>query len=156
MEGKPRVLVVDDYPDGRELVVEYLAFHGFPVIQARDGHEAIALAGSWRPGIILMDLRMPGLDGWEVTRRLKADPSTKEIVVVALTALALKTEVQAARAAGCDAVIPKPCVLALLADALARTPQVGSAAFEVPGLAVALYSGDDGTSSGGSRRNVRP
>jgi CheY-like chemotaxis protein len=134
-QGKPRILVVDDFPDGREMVAEYLAFHGFPVTEARDGQEAIALATSWRPDIILMDLQMPGIDGWEVTRRLKADPHTKGILVVALTAHALKPEVQAAREAGCDAVIPKPYALLPLADALTRALQIGPAAFEVPGLA---------------------
>lgn len=134
MDAKPRVLIVDDYPDGREMVAEYLAFHGFPVAEARDGPQAIELAASWRPAIILMDLQMPGMDGWEVTRRLKADPNTNGILVVALTAHALKREVQAARDAGCDAVVPKPYALALLADALAKTAQVGLAAFDVSGL----------------------
>jgi two-component system, cell cycle response regulator DivK len=134
MTSKPRVLIVDDYPDGREMVSEYLRYLGFPVNEAQDGQEAIALAESWSPDIILMDLQMPGLDGWEVTRRLKADARTKNILVVALTAHALTREVQAARDAGCDAVIPKPYALSLLADALAQTPQLGPAAFEVPGL----------------------
>jgi two-component system cell cycle response regulator DivK len=134
MESKPQILVVDDYPDGREMVAEYLTYHGFPIREARDGQEAIELAVSWKPSVILMDLQMPGMDGWEVTRRLKADPNTKDILVVALTAHALKREVQAARAAGCDAVVPKPYALSLLADALLRTPEVGPAAFDVPGL----------------------
>ena len=134
MESKPRILVVDDYRDGREMVAEYLTYHGFPVREAREGHEAIELAASWKPSVILMDLQMPGLDGWEVTRRLKADPGTKDIVVVALTAHALSREVQAARTAGCDAVVSKPYALSLLADALLRTAEVGPAAFDVPGL----------------------
>jgi two-component system cell cycle response regulator DivK len=138
MAPKPRVLVVDDYPDGREMVAEYLAYHGFPIREARDGQEAIDLAASWKPNVILMDLQMPGMDGWEVTRRLKADPNTKEIIVVALTAHALRREIQAARAAGCDAVVPKPYALSLLADALSRTSQVGPAAFNVPGLDVSV------------------
>jgi two-component system cell cycle response regulator DivK len=134
MTAKPRVLIVDDYPDGREMLSEYLKYLEFPVIDARDGQEAMALAASWSPDIILMDLQMPGLDGWEVTRRLKADAGTKHILVIALTAHALTREVQAARDAGCDAVVPKPYALALLADALAQTPHLGPAAFEVPGL----------------------
>jgi len=134
MASKPRILIVDDYLDGREMVAEYLTYHGFPIREARDGPEAIDLAGSWKPSVILLDLQMPGMDGWEVTRRLKADPNTKEILVVALTAHALTRELQAARAAGCDAVVPKPYGLSLLADALMRTLDVGSAAFDVPGL----------------------
>jgi two-component system cell cycle response regulator DivK len=146
METKPRILVVDDYPDGREMVAEYLAYHGFPIREARDGHEAIELAASWKPRVILMDLQMPGMDGWEVTRRLKADPDTQDILVVAVTAHALRREVQAARAAGCDAVVSKPCALSLLADALLRTLEVGPAAFDVPGLgasAAAALPGDE-------------
>jgi len=135
MTSKPRVLIVDDHPDGREMVSEYLKYLGFTVNDAQDGQEAIALAESWSPDIILMDLQMPGLDGWEVTRRLKADARTKNILVVALTAHALEREVQAARTAGCDAVVPKPYALPLLADALAQASHLGPAAFEVPGLA---------------------
>jgi two-component system cell cycle response regulator DivK len=138
MESKPRILVVDDYPDGREMVAEYLNYHGFPIREARDGQEAIELAASWKPSVILMDLQMPGMDGWEVTRRLKADAHTKDILVVALTAHALRREVQAARAAGCDAVVPKPYALSLLADALLHTREVGAAAFDVPGLGVSV------------------
>jgi len=136
MEPKPRILVVDDYPDGREMVAEYLAYHGFPIREARDGQEALDLAVSWKPSVILMDLQMSGMDGWEVTRRLKADPNTNAIIVVALTAHALRREVDAARAAGCDAVVPKPYALFLLGDALLRTRQIGPAAFNVPGLDV--------------------
>ena len=131
------------------MVAAYLAFHGFPVTEARDGQEAIDLAASWNPGIILMDLQMPGMDGWEVTRRLKADPKTKGIMVVALTSHALKREVQAAREAGCDAVVPKPYVLALLADALVQTLQVGPAAFDVPGLGGPAPARDDSSSETG-------
>jgi len=147
MESKPRILVVDDYRDGREMVAEYLTYHGFPVREAQEGHEAIELAASWKPSVILMDLQMPGLDGWEVTRRLKADPDTKEIVVVALTAHALSREIQAALAAGCDAVVSKPYALSLLADALLRTVEVGPAAFDVPGLGASAPPADDGIQS---------
>jgi two-component system cell cycle response regulator DivK len=136
MESKPRILVVDDYRDGREMVAEYLTYHGFPLKEAQSGQEAIELSAAWQPRVILMDLQMPGMDGWEVTRRLKADPTTRDILVVALTAHALKREVDAARAAGCDAVVPKPYALSLLADALLRVVDVGPAAFDVPGLGV--------------------
>jgi CheY-like chemotaxis protein len=131
---KPHILVVDDYADGREMVAEYLVFRGFHVTEARHGGEALELAVTQTPKVILMDLQMPGIDGWEATRRLKANPRTKGILIVALTAHALHAEVQAARDAGCDAVIPKPCDLALLAEALKRAADVGPAAFNVPGL----------------------
>lgn len=136
MPHKPFVLVVDDYVDGREMVVEYLAFRGFPVAGAKGGEEAIELAKTLRPGIILMDLGMPGTDGWEATRRLKADPATKHIMIVAVTAHALKTEVESARLAGCDAVVSKPYDIALLSNAVQRAMKLGSAAFDVPGLSL--------------------
>jgi CheY-like chemotaxis protein len=117
---KPSVLVVDDYVDGREMVAEYLLFRGFEVTEARDGIEAIELARRLQPEIVLMDLRMPGMDGWEATRRLKRDPQTRHIRVVALTAHALTPEITAARKAGCDAVVAKPCDIGMLADSLIK------------------------------------
>jgi two-component system cell cycle response regulator DivK len=79
---------------------------------------AIEVAGRIRPAIILMDLSMPSMDGWEATRRLKADTLTKDVVIVAITAHAFPSDQASARAAGCDAVIAKPFDLAALADAL--------------------------------------
>jgi CheY-like chemotaxis protein len=117
---KPSVLVVDDYVDGREMVAEYLSFRGFEVTEAKDGVEAIELARRLQPEIVLMDLRMPGMDGWEATRRLKRDPQTRHIRVVALTAHALTPEISAARNAGCDVVVAKPCDIGLLADSLIK------------------------------------
>ena len=117
MSKKPSVLVVDDFVDGREMVAEYLAFRGFAVMEARDGDEAIELAKSL-PEIVLMDLRMPGMDGWEATRRLKKDPQTKQHSGGGATAHALTPEINAARKAGCDAVVAKPCDISTLADSL--------------------------------------
>jgi len=114
------VLVVDDFPDGREMVAEYLAFRGFFVLQAANGVEAIDLARKHRPRLILMDLGMSGLDGWETTRLLKADSRTSGCVVVALTAHALATQQAAALSAGCADVIAKPFDLAELADKVER------------------------------------
>jgi CheY-like chemotaxis protein len=102
------VLVVDDFADGRELVAEYLAFKGFSVSEATNGADAIDMARNTRPNIVLMDLSMPGIDGWEATRVLKADPRTQAIIIIAVTAHALKGETDAAREAGCDGVICKP------------------------------------------------
>jgi two-component system cell cycle response regulator DivK len=131
----PLILVVDDYADSREMVAEYLTFRGFQVLEARDGDEAIALARTMKPQIVLMDLQMPGIDGWEATRILKSDPETCDIAVVALTAHALKREVEAAFHVGCDAVIPKPCDLTALGNALGRMLEIGPRAFEIAGLA---------------------
>lgn len=121
----PSVLVVDDFPDGREMVSEYLAFRGFSVIQASTGAEAIELARRHRPRLILMDLGMPGLDGWETTRRLKADARTKDCMIIALTAHALTAQHLSARKAGCDEVIAKPFDLAALADTVERVVNRG-------------------------------
>ncbi len=108
--GRPLVLVVDDYQDGREMCVEYLSFCGFGVAEAANGVEALRKAAEALPDLILMDLSLPGLDGWEVTRRLKADPRTAHIPVIALTAHALGSEAQRAHEAGCASFITKPCL----------------------------------------------
>src|SRR3982074_994888 len=102
------VLVVDDYPDGLDLVTEYLTFRGFSVLAARNGEEALQIARTTKPDIVLMDLSMPGMDGWQATKVLKNDPATSRICVVAVTARALKPERDDAIAAGCDGVISKP------------------------------------------------
>jgi two-component system, cell cycle response regulator DivK len=120
------VLVVDDFPDGREMVAEYLTFRGFSVIQASTGAEALDLACRHRPRLILMDLGMPGLDGWETTRQLKADARTKGCIIIALTAHALTTQHTAALQAGCDEVIAKPFDLAALAETVDRVVNRGA------------------------------
>ncbi|MCC7416734.1 MAG: response regulator [Acidobacteria bacterium] len=106
----PRVLLVDDYPDAREMYSEYLQFSGFEVVEAGNGMEALQRALDSPPDIILMDLSLPVMDGWEATRRLKADPRTAQIPVVALTGHALAGISEGARKAGCDAFVTKPCL----------------------------------------------
>jgi two-component system cell cycle response regulator DivK len=107
---RPRVLLVDDYPDAREMYSEYLQFSGFDVVEASNGMEALQQARSEAPDIILMDLSLPVMDGWEATRRLKADSRTASIPVVALTGHALAGTLEGARQAGCDAFVTKPCL----------------------------------------------
>jgi CheY-like chemotaxis protein len=107
---RPRVLLVDDYPDAREMYSEYLQFSGFDVIEAANGMEALQRAAEQAPDIILMDLSLPVMDGWEATRRLKADSRTAEIPVVALTGHALAGISEGAKQAGCDAFVTKPCL----------------------------------------------
>jgi len=107
---RPRVLLVDDYPDAREMYSEYLQFSGFDVVEAANGMEALQRAADAEPDIILMDLSLPVMDGWEATRRLKADPRTAPIPVVALTGHALAGISEGARQAGCDAFVAKPCL----------------------------------------------
>lgn len=106
----PLILVVDDYQDAREMYAEYLLFSGFRVAEARTGNEAIEQALALKPDLILMDLSLPGMDGWEATRVLKADDRTKDIPVVALTGHALAGASEGARRAGCDAFVVKPCL----------------------------------------------
>jgi len=107
---RSRVLLVDDYPDAREMYSEYLQFAGFDVVEAANGIEALQSAIDHEPDIILMDLSLPVMDGWEATRRLKADDRTKAIPVVALTGHALAGISEGARKAGCDAFVTKPCL----------------------------------------------
>src|SRR4051812_42022354 len=107
---RPRVLVVDDYPDAREMYAEYLEFSGFEVIEAGNGMEAIQRAADSAPDVILMDLSLPVMDGWEATRRLKANKATADIPIVALTGHALAGISEGAKKAGCDAFVTKPCL----------------------------------------------
>jgi two-component system cell cycle response regulator DivK len=104
------VLVVEDYQDAREMYAAYLQFSGFLVAEATDGVEAIAKTLQLMPDIILMDLALPKMDGWEATRRLKSDARTKHIPIVALTGHALAGHAEGARQAGCDSFVTKPCL----------------------------------------------
>jgi CheY-like chemotaxis protein len=105
-----KVLLVDDYPDAREMYGAYLEYSGFEVVEAGNGVEALQRAVETEPDIILMDLSLPVMDGWEATRRLKADQRTAEIPVVALTGHALVGISDGARRAGCDGFVSKPCL----------------------------------------------
>jgi len=106
---RPIVLIAEDQQELRELYAEHLTLSGFDVIQAVNGAEAIDLTSSRLPDVILMDLSMPVVDGWEATKRLRADTRTRHIPVVALTAHDGSGELQRATSAGCDWFVPKPC-----------------------------------------------
>lgn len=103
-----RILVVEDNPSNMKLVSLILDSMGHSVIEAHEALEGIRLAKSEMPDLILMDIQLPGMDGLEATRRLKDDPATQTIKVVALTAFAMKGDEERMRAAGCDDYIPKP------------------------------------------------
>lgn len=118
--ASPFVLVVEDYPDAREMYSEYLRFSGFRVAEARNGEEALEKAFTLRPDVVLMDLALPLMDGWEATRRLKSDPRTSHILVVALTGHALAGHQEGARRAGCDSFVTKPCLPDELVDEIRR------------------------------------
>jgi CheY-like chemotaxis protein len=106
----PMILLVDDFPDNREMYAEFLTFSGLRIEQADDGHEALEKAFALLPDLIVMDLSLPGVDGWEATRRLKADDRTRGIPVIALTGHALAGHSKGALEAGCDAFVTKPCL----------------------------------------------
>jgi len=108
--SKPQVLLVDDFRDNREMYVEYLRYVGFRVAEAATGSEALERAFELRPDLIVMDLALPSLDGWEATRVLKSDLRTAHIPVIALTGHALQRHSQRALEAGCDAFLIKPCL----------------------------------------------
>ncbi len=107
----PTVLLVDDEPDNVELLTRRLARKGFTVVGAHSAAEAQALAVSARPDVVLMDLKMPGVDGFEAIRRLKADPLTAHLPVIALTAHALQEDRDRALAAGAIDYESKPVEL---------------------------------------------
>ena len=104
----PKILVVEDNQDNREMVVKVLKFNGYQVVEAVDGEEAIEKARSETPALILLDIFLPKIDGYEVTRRLKGNTNLRSIPIIALTAHAMKGSMEQALAAGCDGYIPKP------------------------------------------------
>ena len=123
----PLILLVDDYADNRSMYARYLAHTGYRVDEATNGVEALDKAGTTRPDLIVMDLSLPVMDGWEATRRLKADPQTRRIPVLALTGHALGDHEREADAAGCDGYLTKPCLpedlAARIQDMLSPAPK---------------------------------
>ena len=116
----PLVLVVEDYQDAREMYAAFLTFSGYRVAEATNGVEAIEKTLELMPDIILMDLALPRMDGWEASRRLKLDDRTRHIPIVALTGHALAGHAERARAAGCDAFVTKPCLPDALVSEIKR------------------------------------
>ena len=114
MSPVPTILIVEDNEMNRDMLSRRLSRRGYSVLIAADGAEGVAMARTSRPDLVLMDLGLPVVDGWEATRRLKGDAATREIPVVALTAHAMAGDEDRARAAGCDAVDTKPVDLARL------------------------------------------
>lgn len=123
---RARVLLVDDNLLNVELVSFVLAAGGFDVDVAPDATQALLQIAQIRPALILMDVQLPGIDGLELTRRLKADPATRDIVIIAFTAYAMKGDEARMRAAGCDGYLSKPIDVASFADAVRA--QLGPAA----------------------------
>jgi two-component system, cell cycle response regulator DivK len=117
----PVVLLVEDFADARAAYVKQLREHGYVVEEAVDGQEAIDKAVALQPSLVLMDLSLPAVDGWEATRRLKADPRTRHIPVIALTAHTQEWHRRAAFGAGCDGYLTKPLEMNSLLFELERT-----------------------------------
>ena len=121
----PTVLLVDDFEDGLEMYEEYLAYRGFQVLVARNGEQAIAQAQMYRPDVILLDIRMPGMTGTQAMRILRSDSSFANIPIIALTAHALDDERRHALESGFDELIAKPCLPDELVAAVERILRVG-------------------------------
>jgi two-component system cell cycle response regulator DivK len=102
------ILVVEDQEDNRQILRDLLASAGFRMIEAWDGKQALTVARSQQPDLILMDIQLPILDGYEVTRSIKRDPELKHIPIIAVTSYALSGDETRAREAGCDAYVAKP------------------------------------------------
>jgi two-component system, cell cycle response regulator DivK len=103
-----KILVVEDTEDNRQILRDLLGMAGYDMIEANDGAEGVSQATEHKPDLILMDIQMPVMDGYEATRRIKANPELKSIPIVAVTSYALSGDEEKARAAGCDAYIAKP------------------------------------------------
>jgi CheY-like chemotaxis protein len=119
MAGEP-ILIVDDNAINLKLLRLTLKVEGYDVQTAVDAEQAMAVLTVFRPRLVLMDLQLPGMDGLDLTRRLKADPATHDAIIVAVTAYAMKGDEQRALDAGCDGYVTKPIDTRTLADTVAR------------------------------------
>lgn len=122
-----RILIVDDNPTNLKLVSYLVKAQGYEVATALDAETALLAIREQPPRLILMDIQLPGIDGLELTRRLKADPATRGIVIVAVTAYAMKGDQDKATEAGCDAYITKPIDTRLLPQTIASLLATGAA-----------------------------
>jgi CheY-like chemotaxis protein len=116
----PKILLVEDNEMNRDMLSRRLVRNGFEVVMAADGGQGVAMAASEQPDLILMDMSLPVMDGWEATRRVKADAATSAIPVIALTAHALVEDRAKAHAAGCDDFDTKPVELPRLLEKISR------------------------------------
>lgn len=119
-----RILVVEDQEDNRRILRDLLTSVGYEIIEAVTGEEGVALAETGRPDLILMDIQLPGIDGYEATRRVRANPTTRQVTIIAVTSYALSGDDVEAREAGCTDYVPKPfSPRALLAKIRQYLPQ---------------------------------
>jgi len=121
----PKILIVEDNEDNLDILCRRLTSHGYEVVQAVDGGAGVTQAALQSPDLIIMDMSLPVLDGWEATRRIKADPATSRIPIIALTAHAMTGDMEKAIEAGCDDYDTKPVnrirLLEKIATLLARS-----------------------------------
>jgi two-component system cell cycle response regulator DivK len=103
-----RILVVEDQEDDRQIIRDMLAGNGYAITEAEDGEQALAAVAKERPDLILMEIQLPSMDGYEAMRRIRTDPALLSIPIIAVTSFAPRGEEQKARAAGCDHFVPKP------------------------------------------------
>ena len=103
-----RILVIEDQEDNRKIVRDLVTASGYELVEATTGEEGLDRAESERPDLILMDIQLPGIDGYEVTRRIKANPGLRHIPIIAVTSYALSGDDKKAFAAGCDGYVTKP------------------------------------------------
>src|SRR3954470_5861744 len=103
-----RILIVEDQEDNRQIIRDMLTVTDYELTEAENGIEALAAVAKQKPDLILMDIQLPIMDGYEATRRIKADPATKGVPIIAVTSYAMSGDEQKARDAGCDDFVPKP------------------------------------------------
>ena len=103
-----RILVVEDQPDNRQIIRDMLARTDYEITEAENGEEALSAIAKLRPDLILMEIQLPSMDGYEAMRRIRTDPALSSIPIIAVTAYAPSGEEQKARAAGCNDFVPKP------------------------------------------------
>ena len=120
-----KILLVEDNEMNRDMLSRRLIRQGYEVLLAHDGARGVEMAGAERPDLVLMDMSLPVLDGWEATQRLKANPATRAIPVIALTAHAMAADREKALAAGCDDYDTKPIELPRLLEKMQRLLRTG-------------------------------
>jgi CheY-like chemotaxis protein len=127
MPRVPRCIIVDDHGDTRQGYAEFLSAFGFEVRTAADAEELRPLLREWLPDAIVLDLQLPRTDGWQLTREIKADPRTRDVVIVVVSACVMPAERAAAEAAGCDAFINKPVDPTVILNELTKRTGADSA-----------------------------
>jgi two-component system, cell cycle response regulator DivK len=103
-----KILLIEDHEDNRRIVRDLVTKAGYELAEATTGEDGVAMASTLAPDLILMDIQLPGIDGYEATRRIKADPARRHVPIIAVTSYALSGDEAIARAAGCDGYITKP------------------------------------------------